>query len=91
VINRLAQGEAPVRELAKPFDMGLPAFLKHISVLEVSGLIETQKVGRTRVCRIRPKRLSAAETWLSEQRAFWEASTERLAAYSETLWRKAEV
>jgi DNA-binding transcriptional ArsR family regulator len=84
VINRLAQGPAPVKELAKPFDMGLPAFLKHLRVLEESGLIVTEKSGRVRTCRIRANRLSDAEMWLSEQRALWQASAERLATYVET-------
>jgi DNA-binding transcriptional ArsR family regulator len=83
VISRLMKGPAPVKELADPFDMGLPAFLKHLRVLEESGLIATEKSGRVRTCRIRPKRLSEAETWLSEQRALWQAGADRLAAYVE--------
>lgn len=88
MLTRLTLGEAAVSELAKPFPMGLPAFLKHLGVLESSGLIQTEKAGRTRVCRLEPKRLSDAEAWLSEQRAIWEARTDRLAAYSETLLRE---
>lgn len=84
VISRLMNGPAPVKELAEPFDMGLPAFLKHLRVLEESGLIATEKSGRIRTCRIRTKRLSEAETWLSEQRALWQVSAERLAAFVET-------
>ena len=64
--------------------MGLPGFLKHLRVLEESGLIATEKSGRVRTCRILTKRLSEAETWLSEQRSLWQASADRLAAYVET-------
>jgi DNA-binding transcriptional ArsR family regulator len=77
-------GPAPVKELAEPFGIGLPAFLKHLRVLEDSGLIATEKNGRVRTCRIRPKRLLEAETWLSEQRALWQAGADRLAVYVET-------
>jgi DNA-binding transcriptional ArsR family regulator len=84
VIQRLIRSPARVKELAVPFDMGLPAFLKHLRVLEKSGLIATEKSGRIRTCRIRTKRLAEAESWLSEQRVLWQASVDRLAAYVET-------
>lgn len=84
VISRLSIGAAPVKELAKSHDMGLPAFLKHLHVLEASGLIVTRKSGRVRTCQILTKRLSEVETWLAEQRALWQASADRLAAYVET-------
>ncbi|MBN9006774.1 MAG: winged helix-turn-helix transcriptional regulator, partial [Rhizobiales bacterium] len=66
VIARLVQSPAPVKELAEPFGMGLPAFLKHLRVLEHSGLIATEKAGRTRTCRVNITRLEEAESWLSE-------------------------
>ncbi|MDE2445245.1 MAG: winged helix-turn-helix transcriptional regulator [Alphaproteobacteria bacterium] len=69
VIGQLLRGSAPVKELARPFDMGLPAFLKHLYVLEQSGLIVTTKNGRARTCRIEMKRLSEIEAWLTKQRA----------------------
>ncbi|MGD9511781.1 MAG: ArsR/SmtB family transcription factor [Geminicoccaceae bacterium] len=84
VIHRLSRSPAPVKQLAAPFAMGLPAFLKHLRVLEASGLIATEKTGRTRICRVRIERLAAAESWLAEQRALWLARTDRLAAYVET-------
>ncbi|WP_037457354.1 ArsR/SmtB family transcription factor [Skermanella stibiiresistens] len=83
VIHRLMTGPKAVKELAEPFDMGLPAFLKHLRVLEDSGLIATGKSGRVRTCSIRPQRLLEVETWLSEQRALWRAGADRLAAYVE--------
>src|SRR3546814_13426590 len=52
VISRLLDGAAPVKRLSEPFQMGLPAFLKHLSVLEASGLIHTEKQGRVRPCRL---------------------------------------
>jgi DNA-binding transcriptional ArsR family regulator len=84
VVGRLVQGPAPVKELAKPFDMGLPSFMKHLRILEKDGLISSEKVGRVRTCRVNTERLTAAEAWLSEQRALWQARTDRLADYVET-------
>lgn len=84
IINRLAKGPAPVKELAEPFDMGLPSFLKHLRVLEKDGLIRSEKVGRVRTCRVNAKSLAAAESWLSEQRTLWVSRTDRLADYVET-------
>ena len=84
VVSRLARGPASVKELAAPFDMGLPSFMKHLRVLEKDGLISSEKVGRVRTCRVNSERLAAAESWLSEQRALWRARTDRLADYVET-------
>ena len=88
VIQQLGQGSATVSELAEPFDMALPSFMKHIRVLETSGLIGSKKVGRVRTCEIIPKRLAVVESWLNEQRALWEARVDRLAEYVETLTTK---
>jgi DNA-binding transcriptional ArsR family regulator len=85
VIQRLGTSPATVKELAEPFGMALPSFLKHIAVLENSGLISSEKTGRVRTCRIKPKQLSAAEGWIAEQRALWEGRTDRLADYAEGL------
>ena len=84
VLSRLAHGPAPVKELAKPFGMGLPSFMKHLRVLEKDGLISSAKVGRVRTCSVNPQRLAAAESWLTEQRALWQGRTDRLADYVET-------
>jgi DNA-binding transcriptional ArsR family regulator len=88
VVSRLTRGPAPVKELAEPFAMGLPSFLKHLRVLEKDGLIVSRKVGRVRTCRVNAERLAAAESWLSEQRALWQARTDRLADYVETQMPK---
>ena len=84
VVGRLVKGSAAVKELAAPFDMGLPAFMKHLRVLEQNGLISSEKVGRVRTCRINIERLTTAERWLAQQRDVWRARTDRLADYVET-------
>ena len=70
-----------VSELAKPLPMSLPAVLLHLKVLEESGLVTSQKVGRVRTCRIEPKMLSQAEKWVTERRQMWERNLDRLGAY----------
>lgn len=78
VLGRLGKGPASISELARPFDMALPSFMKHIHLLEESGWIRTHKQGRVRTCAIEKKQFAAVETWLSEQRALWEGRTDRL-------------
>jgi len=81
VIARLGRGPASVSELARPFHMGLPSFMKHIRFLEDCAMIRTTKAGRTRTCRIDGPGLADAERWLAEQRAIWEAQADRLEAF----------
>ena len=83
VLGQLSKGPAGVSELAKPFDMALPSFMKHIRFLEESGWILTRKEGRVRTCTIEKKAFTAADSWLSEQRALWEARFDRLDALLE--------
>jgi DNA-binding transcriptional ArsR family regulator len=83
MVERLAQGPASVSELAKPLAMSLPGVMQHLAVLEASGLVVTQKVGRTRTCRIEPQALSQAEHWIAERRALWERRLDRLGAFLE--------
>jgi DNA-binding transcriptional ArsR family regulator len=78
VLRRLGKGPATISELARPFDMALPSFMKHIQSLEDSGWIRTRKEGRVRRCAIQKKPLAAVEAWLSAQRALWESRTDRL-------------
>ena len=85
VIQKLGQGPATVSELAEPFDMALPSFMKHLGVLEASGLIGSKKIGRVRTCTIKQMKLTAAELWLDQQRVLWEGRADRLAKYVETL------
>lgn len=90
VLQRLTAGPMPVKQLAQPFDMALPSFLKHIAVLEDCGLISSRKLGRVRTCRISPGRLGEAETWLRQQREIWESRTDRLAAFAEAAHRRGD-
>ena len=78
VIGRLGRGPASVGELAQPFAMALPSFMKHIHMLEDAGLIRTSKQGRVRTCQIDRGRLAVVDRWLDEQRAIWEGRTDRL-------------
>ena len=78
VLGELGRGAASVGDLAKPFDMALPSFMKHIHALEACGLIRTRKEGRTRMCVIEAHAFVAVETWLAAQRSLWEARTDRL-------------
>jgi DNA-binding transcriptional ArsR family regulator len=85
MLARLSRGPASVSELARPFDISLPAVLQHLQALEASGLIATRKVGRVRTCRIEPAALSAAETWIANQRATWEARIDRFEDHLATI------
>ena len=78
VIARLGSGSASIKELAEPFGLGLPSFLKHIKVLENSGLIASEKVGRVRTCKLKRANLIAAQKWFDEQRAGWESRYDNL-------------
>jgi len=90
IVVRLSEGETTVGELARPFDMALPSLMKHIRVLETSGLVESEKSGRVRTCRLRPETMAGAEDWLMQQRAIWEARLDRLDAYMMNLKRKSK-
>jgi DNA-binding transcriptional ArsR family regulator len=81
MVERLSRGPASVSELAQPLAMSLPAVLQHLRVLEASGLVRSEKVGRVRTCRIEPKALRTAEQWISERRTIWERRLDRLGDY----------
>ena len=81
ILHRLGGGPAGVGELAKPFDMALPSFMKHIAALEQSGLIRTAKSGRVRTCTLEPATFELVDGWLGEQRRLWAGRTDRLAAF----------
>ena len=89
VLKRLGEGEASIGELAQPFDMALPSLMKHVRVLEAVGLVESQKSGRVRTCRLKPAAMTDAEHWLVQQRAVWEARLDRLDAYVKTIEKKS--
>lgn len=81
VLGRLGRGPASISELAAPFNMALPSFMKHIRLLEESGWISTRKAGRVRTAAIETHQFSAVESWLAGQKAIWEARTDRLEAF----------
>ena len=81
ILERLAQGDATVGELAEPFSMSLPAISKHLSVLERAGLVTKDRDGVRRHCRISATPLRSATTWLEEYRRFWEANLDSLDTY----------
>jgi DNA-binding transcriptional ArsR family regulator len=85
IVARLGRGPASVSELAAPFPIALPSLMKHLGVLEHSGLVRSRKHGRVRTCELAPRALTAAERWLAAQRAVWEARTDRLVALAERL------
>ena len=84
VLGRLGTGPASVGELAAPFDMALPSFMKHIRYLENAGWIRTRKTGRVRTCTLEKESFDVIETWLSEQRSIWEGRTDRLELFVTT-------
>jgi DNA-binding transcriptional ArsR family regulator len=90
IVMRLCTGEASVGELADPFDMALPSFMKHIRVLEESGLVQSEKAGRVRTCRLRPEAMMGAEDWFAHQRAIWEGRLDRFEAYVMKLKKTAK-
>ncbi len=78
MIEQLSEGPVSVSRLAKPLDMTLAAVVQHLQVLEKSGLIRTEKVGRVRTCRVEPKGLTVVERWVADRRSLWEARFDRL-------------
>lgn len=78
MVERLVLGPASVSELAGPLDMSLSAVVQHLQVLEASGLVRSEKVGRVRTCRIEPQALGMAEQWIGQRRALWERRFDRL-------------
>src|SRR3954454_20556281 len=85
ILARLAKGEASVTELAKPFDMTLPAVSKHLKVLERAGLVARGREAQWRPCRLDAGPLKAADAWIERYRRFWEQSLDRLDAYLKEL------
>jgi len=81
MVERLSRSPASVSELARPFDMSLPAVMQHLDVLEASGLVRSEKVGRVRTCRVDDANLKLAGDWISKRRALWEQRFDRLADY----------
>jgi DNA-binding transcriptional ArsR family regulator len=85
VLKRLSRGPVPTLELARPFGMALPSFTQHLSMLEGCGLVKSRKVGRVRTYILAPEPLRAAESWMTNQRKFWESRLDQLDAYLLTM------
>jgi DNA-binding transcriptional ArsR family regulator len=81
ILARLAQGEATVGELAKPFAISQPAISRHLKVLEKAALISNERRGKHRHCRLRPEALDSATAWFEFHRRFWTGSLDRLDAH----------
>ena len=90
MVERLSFGPASVSELAKPLDMSLPAVMQHLSVLEGSGLVRSQKVGRVRTCRLGPRRLQEEAAWIESYRQLWASRFDELDKIVEELKQKEE-
>ena len=78
LVEQLSQGPASVSALARPLGITLAAVVQHLHVLERSGVVRTQKVGRVRICRIEPTGLNVAADWIAERRSLWERRLDRL-------------
>jgi len=88
VLEQLSIGPATVSELAAPFDMKLPSFVQHLSVLEESRLVKSKKRGRVRTYAIAPERFEIVEDWLAARRQVWEARLDRFDQYVKQLKEK---
>ena|SRR5690242_4994349 len=88
VLEQLSAGPATVSDLAAPFDMKLPSFVQHLSVLEHSRLVRSKKRGRVRTYELAPERFRVAEDWLAERRQVWESRFDRFDEYVTQLKEK---
>lgn len=88
IVTRLCEGPKSVSELSKPFEIALPSLLKHVRVLEESGLISSEKTGRVRTCRIERRALQETEAWIHRHVATWERRLDRLEAHVQRMKRK---
>ena len=88
ILARLARGETTVNEIAKPFDISLPAVSRHLKVLEAAGLISRGREAQWRPCRLEPRALKAVDNWLSRYRRFWTESFDKMDAYLAELKAK---
>lgn len=88
ILERLSVGPATVSDLAAPFNMKLPSFVQHLSLLERSGLVRSTKQGRVRTYAIAPEQFQVAEDWLTERRRLWEARFDQFDDYVKQLKQK---
>jgi DNA-binding transcriptional ArsR family regulator len=78
IMEKLSDGPISVSQLAEPLEVTLAAVVQHLQVLEESGLVRTEKIGRVRTCRINPKGLDAVQQWVDDRRSVWEKRLNRL-------------
>jgi DNA-binding transcriptional ArsR family regulator len=78
IVERLSEGPLSVSRLAEPLDMTLTAVVQHLQILEESGLVHTEKVGRVRTCRLATMGFSILEQWIADRRSLWERRLDRL-------------
>lgn len=78
LVERLSAGPMSVSDLAQPFDITLAAIVQHLQVLEESGIVRSEKLGRVRTCRLEPEGLRVAERWIADRRSLWERRLDRL-------------
>jgi DNA-binding transcriptional ArsR family regulator len=88
ILARLAKGETTVNEIAKPFDISLPAVSRHLKVLEAAGLISRGREAQWRPCRLETQALKTVDDWLSRYRRFWTESFDKMDAYIAELKTK---
>ncbi|PZQ63436.1 MAG: transcriptional regulator [Phenylobacterium zucineum] len=89
IVGRLCEGPKSVSELSAPFELALPSLLKHVQVLEQSGLVSSEKVGRVRTCRVEARALEATEAWIHQHVAAWEKRLDRMEAHIERMKRES--
>lgn len=90
IVVRLSRGPASVSALAEPLKMSLPAVVQHIDVLQKSGLVRSEKVGRVRTCRLEPAPLRSVEQWIAQHRATWETRLDRLGDVLDATYGRTE-
>ena len=83
ILERLATGPASISELARPIGISLPGVMKHVHILEEANLVVTEKLGRTRECRLGPEQMADATRWIERHRRQWERRLDRLETYVE--------
>lgn len=88
IVSRLCDGPQSVSEIAEPFDIALPSLLKHVRVLEESGLVSSEKSGRVRTCKVERDALQATEAWIHQHVTAWENRLDRLEAHVKRMKNK---
>ena len=88
ILARLSKGEATVNEIARPFDISLPAVSRHLKVLEEAGLISRSREAQWRPCRLETKALKSVDAWLGRYRRFWTEGFDKMDDYLAELQKK---